>query len=425
MRAVSVASVLLLAVCQFALLRRVLPTGPAVLALLAWQMLCYLTNMANVQYYCVAYFFSQAVGMTFAWAALVLLTWPTTYAWQRVLVQGLGAGCAALAYLCHIVPGVAILGGLGLYFLVRWLRTSSRADLACVVLLGVVCLAAVVGTGQLAHMGQSRRDAGTVPLKNVGLLLAWVPTLLLALFWPGQRWFGKQHRWSPGFSRSSGQKPAKAGTPTERLPAEDLLEVLACVLAVAGILQGFCAVEYLLGRSALYSVNKFFYVLFPVSTLMWLLAGVRGLQRGGLDWQALGARWGLTARLCGTALACLLLYLNGRVFLANELVDEKVGPQRHPMQVVKQLAQERPAGDSTDLQWRSDLIYFDPDLPQTSIFINVVGLRRTWWDAYRVKEALTDWGPGQTPPARLREQVHFSRLVVPPPGEQWTGTIGQ
>ena len=47
MRAVSAASVLLMLLGQFALLCRVLPGGPALLALLAWQLVCYLTNLAN------------------------------------------------------------------------------------------------------------------------------------------------------------------------------------------------------------------------------------------------------------------------------------------------------------------------------------------------------------------------------------------
>ncbi len=361
-------------------------------------MLCYLTNLANVQYYSVAYFFSQGVGMTFVWAAVLLVTWPASVPWQRGLLTTLGVLFAGLAYLCHVVPGVAILGGLGLYFLVCWWRSRRLTDLVRLVLLGVVGLAVVLGTAeQLAHLGRSRTDPGPVPLKNWGLLLAWIPTLLIALWLTGRSWFwGVALRLSPA--------------------AAELLGVLTCVLAATGLLQSYCALEFLLGKSALYSVNKFFYVLFPVCTLIWLLAGVAWLSRllgPGQDTLVRG-RGSRPDWVVGTALVGLLVYLNGRVWITNELRDEHVGPERHPVQVSRQLERDsRPVGKTADPCWRSDLIYFDPDLAQSSVFVNLVGLHRTWADACQVKGALTGWSPGQTPPVQL-EQVRFSRLVVPP-----------
>jgi hypothetical protein len=408
MRAVSAASVLLMFACQFCLLRRALPAGPALLALLAWQMVCYLTNLANTQYYCVAYFFSQGVGMTFVWGAIVLITWPTgatgTGGWQRGCLIALGAVLAGVAYLCHIVPGVAILGGLGLYFLVCWARARRWADLAGGALIAAVGLAVILGTTQLAHMSESRQVPGSVPLKNWSVLLAWVPTLLVALLVPGRRWLGKQ----------------------QRLPVEELLEVLTCVLCVAGALQAYCAVEYWRGKSALYSVNKFFYVLFPVSSLMWVLAGASWLQRRerlglGLSPRLLSngpARF--AKNLAAAAVVGLLLYLNGRVFVRSELLDEKVEAERHPVRCAQRLAHEAGLDGAADTlalsaspRLPSDLIYYDPCLPQSSVFVNVVGLRRSWSDVYGLNAALAGWRPGQVLPAEVRQRVNFRRLILP------------
>ncbi len=391
MRASSMASVLLMLACQFALLRRFLPAGAAVLAVLAWQLLCYLTNLANVQYYSVAYFFSQAIGMTFFWAALVLATWPAPQAWQRGVLTVPAVLAAAVAYQCHVVPGVAILGGLGLYYLVCWWQSRHPADLARLGLVGAVGLALVLHTlGQLAHLGRSRQDmAGVVPLKNWSLLLAWIPTLLLSLglmIW--------RRSWLRG----------------NRTTLE-LIGLLTCVLFVTGLLQAYCGLEFLLGKSGLYSVNKFFYVLFPVSSLIWLLAILSWLEPRRANAAPLA---GLSMQVGQAALIGLLLYLNSRVFVTGELKDEKVERNRHPVPVCRLLAEQLPQDRSpADPGWRSDLIYYDPELAQSSVFVNIVGLRRTWSDAFRAREALTDFCPGQTPPAQLR-QIPFSRLIVPP-----------
>lgn len=425
MRAVSAASVLLMLVCPFVLLRRILPAGPALLAVLAWQMLCYLTNLANVQYYSVAYFFSQGVGMTFVWLAVTLVTWPAPKPWQRSLLTRLGALCAGIAYLCHIVPGVAILGGLGVYYLLCWWRSRTLADFARLILIGAVGLAVVLATtGQLAHLGKSRQDPGPVPLKNWAVLLAWIPTLLLSL--------GAMFRWRLRNPLTPDPSPPRRGrgeNPTTDDREQNtiaLVEVLTCVLGVTGLLQGYCGLEYLLGKAALYSANKFFYVLFPVATLIWVLAIVWWWQRSDLrhrlgsqpapqQWPVRLGTLSLQAALIG-----LLLYLNGRVFVSNELMDEKVSADRHPVLVSRQLAQQLGRDHSTDdPRWRSDLIYFDPALAQSSIFVNVVGLHRAWRDAYTAKEALADFRPGQAPPAPLQKQViPFSQLVVPPLGDQ-------
>jgi hypothetical protein len=389
MRATSFASLLIMLALQFALLRRVLPAGPAVLALLAWQLLCYFGNVANVHYFSKAYFFSQAVGMTAAWAALLIATWPAHSPRWRGLHTLLAAALAGLAYLCHLVPGVTALGGLGLYYLLGWWRTRAAADAARVALVGGVSLALVLGTGQLAHMAHSRLEFGDVPVKNWSLLLAWVPLLLLALFRHARR-------------RTEGPQPP---------PAEGLVELLTCVLCVTGLIQAYCAAEFALGKAAPYSANKLFYVLFPLTTLLWLLVGAGRLGRlpSLRPWTV----WPL--RAAGVAVGAFLLVRNGRVFVANELLDENVAPERNPVLVARRLARETAAdapARSGGRLWRSDLVYFDPGLRQSSVFVNVVGLRRSWSDAEVVLAALHSWEPVTAPPTWLGP-VRCRRLILP------------
>jgi hypothetical protein len=408
MRAVSAASVLLMLVCQFWLLRRVLPAPGALVALLAWQFLCKGTNTANTQFYCVAYFYAQAVGTNFLWAALLFCTWPANNRWQAMLHTLLGAVCAALAYLCHIVPGATVLGGLGLFLLALWYRSRSGLDLARLVVVAAIGLLVVLGTPQLSYMSDARQGFGVAPIKNWTLLMTWVPTLVLVLAVLGRRWFA-QGEWSP---------------------VEKLLAALACVLLVAGLLQAYCAVEYALGRSALYSVNKLFFVLFPVSTMIWVLAGVHWLQTHKSFDHLLASHLftGWRSHVAGTALVGALLILDGLAFVKNELLietsdvrNEAVESERYPMRVCRRLTQELAQAEAAknvsgpaDPLWRSDLIYFDPDLSHVSFFVTVVGLHRTWNDALNSEEALIGWRPGQALPARLCQIVPFSRLLVPP-----------
>jgi hypothetical protein len=410
MRTVSAASVLLMLLCQFWLLRRALPAPWAVVALLAWQFVCKGTNTADTQFYCMAYFYAQAVGTNFLWMAVLFLTWPASTRWQAVLLTLLGAGSAALAYLCHIVPGAAVLGGSGLYFLVAWYRSRCRLDLARLVAVAAVGLLVVLGTPQLSYMGDARQSYSFASIKSWTLLMTWVPTLIVVLAALDWRWF-RQGEWSP---------------------VEKLIGVLACVLLVAGLLQAYCAVEYALGKSALYSVHKLFYVLFPISTMIWVLAGVQWLKaRRLLDFPAAQRLLpGWCGCLAAAAVVGGLVVVDGMALVKNELVietsvmrNEAVAPERHPMQVCRRLTGElaqaaaaQGVAGPADPHWRSDVIYYDADLVHASFFINVVGLRRNWTDALHTEEIMVGWHPGQPTPAQFNQIVPFRRLLLPQDG---------
>jgi hypothetical protein len=378
LRAVSAASVLIMLAGQWFLFRSVLSAGAALLGVLAWQMVCYQTLTANPQLYCVAYFYTQAVGLAPVWLALGLATHPARSWPGRFLLDLVAVLLAAFAWQCHIVSGVVILGGLGLYSALRFLRQPNRADAWRIVLLVSFGLYVILGNDSLAYFAGSRHGEGSVPVKNHFLIFTWVPTLLLAGGWRVRGWFGAR---SQGWS-------------------DEVLDVLLCVLATAGVLQGYCAFEWaVLGTAASYCVLKFSYVTFPVASLIWFLLGSR--------WLAVQPSWSWPVRISAVGLTLLFAYLGFRVFVTNELRHTCPGPEHDPMRVVRQLQQADPAE-------RANWIYFDPQMPQTSTFVNLVALDRTWEDALGVIAALRGWKPAQQPlPNQLRQHVRYSKLVLP------------
>jgi hypothetical protein len=53
-------------------------------------------------------------------------------------------------------------------------------------------------------------------------------------------------------------------------------------------------------------------------------------------------------------------------------------------------------------------------MPQSSVYVNMVGLHRTLDDSYKLVFALQGWQPGAEPiPERLKEQVQFSAILLP------------
>jgi hypothetical protein len=378
MRATAFATVILTLVCQYFLLRRVLPAAQAVLGTLVLQMVCYQTQTAETQYFCVAYFFAQAVGMLAVWLAVLFATQPAGTLPGRVTVWGMAVLCAALAYLCHIVPGAVVLGALGLFSLLRLIGRPRGLAAIQLLILAAVGGGIILGTNRLSYMAACRGADGSVPVKNTVVMFSWLPTLIAALAWQGRRLW-------------------KAEIP----PADDLVRLLICLLCVAGGLQAYCAYEWaFLGKAAAYSVLKFFYVLFPVSVLVWVLALAQGLQA---LWRL--PSWSWPTRLIHAGLIAVLCYFNGRIFIRNELLPSCPDPERSPVRVAR-VALAAGAAEA-------DLLYYDPTMPQSSVFVNVVGLHRSFSEAYSLVAVLHGWRPDQEPaPDALAKQVHFSRLVV-------------
>jgi hypothetical protein len=402
MRFVSFASVLIMLACQFHLVRRAMPAPSALLVLLLWQLVCYQTNTADPQFYSVAYFYSQAIGMMAVWPALALFSSPASSLEGRLVLAIGGTLLAAFAYLCHIVSGAVAFGALGSYSWIGWAHRPNRDDALRLVVLTAAGLVVVLGTDQLAHMARSRICDGSVPLKNLALLCAWIPTLLLALTWRWRRWRGP------------------AAGPRDR--ADGVIDLLVCLLAAAGGCQAYCLVEWaVLGKSASYSAKKFYYVLFPAAALLWFLAASTWLQTSA-RFARLHQLWASRERTpawgrvltCG-ALAGLLAFLNFKLFIVNELQTGCLGPDHHPVAIARQLQTlGYPAPRPGVHDGRQTPIYFDPDLPESNVFINVIGLRRSWEDAFNIQSALRGWKAGREPiPARLKEQVSFSAVLLP------------
>jgi hypothetical protein len=397
LRAASFATLLLLFAGPYFLLRTALAPPAALLCLLAWQLLCYLGRAGNPHYFCAAYFYSQAVGTAALWPALALYTRPARTPGARLLLGAAGALLAGFAYLCHIVPGVVMFGALGLYSLTRMARPPRLEEAARLLVLTATALAVVLGTDQLGAMSRNRSGGGDVPLRNYGLLLMWVPTLAagLALRWRRRR-EGAAEDWP-----------------------DRVADALLCLLAAGGALQAYCALEWLRhGERYSYPALKFFYLLFPAASLLWFLAAARWLQRTPrlVRWRTAldAARGSLAVRpalaLAGTAAAVGLAFLQARTFVENELYGAPTGPERHPAAVARRLAGRARGGGAGG----AGPLYYDPALPQSSVFVNMVGLHRSLEDSYQLVFALRGWRPEEGPvPAGLDRVVPFSELILP------------
>jgi hypothetical protein len=395
MRAVSCANVLILFAAQFYLLRTSMSAGLAVLVLLVWQMLCYLNNLGNAQYYCVAYFYSQAVGMLGVWLGVALYARPSGSAVGRLMLGTAAILLAGFAYLCHIVPGVPVFGAFGLYSLLRFCRRPNFDDAFRLLVLALVGSLVLFGTAEFGIMSKGRSVCGWVPLKNYVIQLTWVPTLLFAFLWCWRT--RRENHESDWGGRVCG--------------------VLVCLLVTAGGLQAYCADEWRRGVAVSYAALKFFYILFPVCSLLWCLWAVRWARQTPLlgRWQEAIRRWRAASGVRGwcvpgvaAVIVGLLVFLQMRIFVHNELIKECPASERHPVLVARELAR------SVGKQGDGGLIYFDPQLPQSSVYVNMVGLGRSMGDAYDVVNTLRDWKPGREPvPAELKQKVHFSKLLLP------------
>lgn len=407
MRAISFASILAFLMGQYCLFRIFCPPATAVLVLLLWQMLCCFGNVGNAQYYYIAYFYAQAVGMTALYPAVALITMPAAAPVNRVLL-GLGASLLGVfAYLCHIVPGAALFGALGLYTLICFVRRPNRVEGLRLLMVVVLGLAVVVGTKHLAMMGRLRNAEGSAPLKNIFLLLTWLPVALVAA---AAAW--RNRAASP---RNPWRHSVQGG--------------LACLLASAGLLQAICAFEWLvLAKCSSYPAMKLFYILFPVSSLLCVVTLVDWLSgnRAIANWtQVLSRRFGsagtrLTTANLSVALALLLCYLQMRPFVVNELRPDKgASPRSSPIQLAQQMQQLLRTEPSEKKTAQEEVLYYDPLFPNASVFVNVVGLHRPVGQTFEAVLSLLKWKPETEPvPESLKQQAHFVHLLMPQTPEE-------
>lgn len=380
LRVLSIAQLVLTFAVQFALMRCVVSRWWALVGTAMWAVLSAQTSTAHS--HVTTFFYAQALGTAFLWCTLLFANHLPPCGWRRWANLAIITGLACLSYLCHIVPGVSALGGVGVWLLVNVIRERRWSGCVGMVVFGVVGLAVVFGTRQLAHMSSARVQDGDVPLKNVGLQWLWLPTFFVASVWYGSRWWRA----------------------TPRTAVDVLWEVALCVLFVTGALNLYCIYEWQQGKAAAYSYKKFYYVLGPTTALVWLLAGwrlahARGWQLHG--WFARHHRPLLTAAAIG------MIYVNVRGHIRSELLPEHVSPERHPVRVARELLAEQPPWE------RGPRLYYDPQLVQTNTFINIVGLRRTFQDVQYLRQDLEGHSFDQPIPPALQLHAPYSVLLLP------------
>jgi hypothetical protein len=401
MRLVSVISLLGLLAVQYHLFRRVFSGRAGVLALVTWQALGSMTRTADMEFFRGPYFFAQGVGELFAWLAIALVSWPARTRWGRAGQTGVAIGLAVAAYLCHLVPGLVALGGLGLVLL---MRLRLRPWWPTVVALGVLALAglaAIFGTEQFAHMAACKQADGDTPFRYLPLVLLWIPTAVLAVAVAVRRF--KHPLTTPG---------------------QELTAVLTMFLLTAALLDGYAAFEWAVRNAvAPYAVKKFFFFLFADATMLWLVWLRPVLVRAARRWESLAvvrgpSGWRLTrlARANWGLATLILLGFSVGPFIANELKGPVTPSDQTPESVAAQLYEGLPPfREDEPGSWRSRAIYFDPKLPQSSVYVNIVGLRRSFAEAYQVLNTLAQVPDKETPEAlhRLRGQVSFTRVISP------------
>jgi hypothetical protein len=395
MRWLAFTSVLCLLAVQFHLFRGVMPSGAALLCLLAWQFLGCFTRAADIYFYVEAFFLSQAVGTLCLWLTIAVV-FSSRDSWPRSTAA---IGLAVAAYLCHLVPGAIALGGVGLVFLFRFRAQPQLRTLVPLMLLGMAGAWVVFGTDQLAFMKTIKDQDGDVPFKRLPINLLWVPTLAAALV-IAKRVTLKNLAETRADFPSEGDKTR-------------LAKILTCFLLVGGLLQAYCAFECLvLHTAAPYSVQKFFSFLFPAASMLWFLWLTPPVTRW-LSGLHVPQRISVRSRRFGyAAILLLLLYLNLGRYFAYELRPPRVDLEHHPVFTAQRLRQDLPS-----FRAQSDhvnAVYFDPALPQSSMFVNMIGLRRTHGETYLVLRTLRQNQEGWSRALeKLHGQLVFSHLITP------------
>jgi hypothetical protein len=365
---------------QWTLLCRLLPAALALAGLVGWQYLRMQTLFGDWNFFTRNCYFPQAMGTLAVWLQVVVLASTTTPARpRRWLREGVALLLAAFAYGCHIVPGAAAFATLAVVQCSRLLGPDRKG--ACLRLLLTVLAGAALalGTDQLAVMAGARRDSAALPTVHLWLLLLWVPTLLAA--WAGL----VRGRW-----------------PGRPLRTDDQEVVLACALLAVGGLQGYLALEKVLGLSgSFYSANKFFWLTFAYASLLWvcwLSRGVRSLKLP-LPPKRLQTILRPAVAVGGVLLALFALRELLRDDLRRADLKDISRPAAwewgrclletpDPLALIRELTLRRG-------KLASGTYYHDPANPFTALFASVIGLEmnhdvglRCWSDLSRKGDAI-------------------------------------
>jgi len=342
MRCAALVALLVMLVAQYTLLRQFLAPAHALLTLVAWQTVCAQAQVADVNHFLWhgQYNYSRAVGAAALYLILVLLVVPAFSSKGRWLNDVAAVLLAVFALACHTGPGAIAFGTLGVYYLFALRAGQLARGIVGLVLTTLAGVGMVLGAGVCRYMTSYAGSDGWLPVSLWPLLMLWLPTWIavMVMLWG---------RWSAAKS-SAGLEP-------------DFSLVLCCGLLVAGAFQAYLTYGVYVRESiAPYAMKSVLFYTFAFASLLWIYwigKGVRVMAESN-PWIALRRppAWAVTGLAVVAAAAGLV------VMLKKDASRPDYGSERELARVARVVTAHR--GDLVDC------LYFDPDQPFGSYFIN-------------------------------------------------------
>ena len=397
LRFAAAAAMVVLTAAPFVLLCRVLPVGPALIALAVWEFACLALKVSGFNHFMPAavYNYSRAVGTAAWWAGLVFLAAAPAAGWRRYACWAAAVGLACFAMACHVAPGGVAFATLGLYACYGFAR-DRRADFAALAAAaGLAGAGMVFGTDVWVYMKTNAAADGWLPVGPWPVLFLWVPVLVVACVRPG----------TGLLARPPARPPANAPRPM-------LEPILTAGLIGAGLFQAYLGYKLVRGECAPYGFKSLFFFTFPLAAFLATVWVARGFQPGGrlagFRWPAASRRLVVPAALALTAglAACVARLDRGlnwqvRVAAYDHNSDRaRPDPATLPHQAAEAL---RPVAASAQGYY-----YVDPKQPFGAYYATVVGLGMDRDVAEACWEAR-----GRDTIARLREFPTVAGVLVP------------
>jgi hypothetical protein len=379
MRAVALIALFTMLSAQYTLLARLVRPVPALILLVLWQWLAGWTGFADLNHFVDgSYMFSQAAASAGFWLVLTVASTVAARRFEAWTLTIVALGLAWGAYACHLVPGAMAFGTLGVFFGLRGFRNRSKTEFLRMFLTMVVGGMTILSSVQWQLMAFARTAIfeSWLPCDHLWLLLAWIPTLAVALVRLAGRLAGKQ---SPS-------------------ALTDLELMLVAGLLVSGSLQAYFAFEWgVQGTTSAYTVKKFFFFTFPLASLLWISWLADASKAMALP-TAVPPRLALAGAL-GLAGVCLYQ------MLAADFKRPYFGRAHDPVRLAHRLAGKR------ETLYRC--YYYDPEFPMGSLYASVAGLRINRDQALRCWEALSFRDKAPVSFWQLVHDGHVATVLLP------------
>jgi hypothetical protein len=178
-RAVALASLLVMLVCQWHLLRTQLPAGLAMATLFAWQALCTSCKLGDANHFMWDFQFnySRAVSGAALWLMLVSFAVPSAK-WRGVNLA-FAVGLATFAFRCHIAAGSLALATLGVWCCVNVIRKDWLTGLGGLGALAAAAAMLIFGTEEWRYLVSHAAEGGHMPIRHPDLIAMWMPTAVV------------------------------------------------------------------------------------------------------------------------------------------------------------------------------------------------------------------------------------------------------